>query len=367
MATVPVSAMYRAKQCIAELTVYGFAQTTVNVVFLYYMVSHPGVWLSAYAAWNCLLVVVPSLLIFVRGCVIFQECRFDRRYLFSATRFKQLFAFSAYRFGGAICSILSQQGMALIVNKLLGPARNAAMAVAGTVSSHSQTFAGSLSAAFYPAVTNACGENDYGKMRRLAFAACKLSGLFALVFALPLMVEIKEVMRLWLKNPPEGASDVCWCLLCAAVLENATSGHYMVIFSVGDIKKYQFWVAMAGLVVLPVAAVFMVAGLGLIGVGCSLLISAIMVAVVRLYFGNKVGKFSPLPWIRHLLAPFGVCSSITLAIGCLASSFAGKGFSGICLVTLAMECFFIPMAWFLVLDQYDREFLLRRCKWLRKS
>ena len=49
MVNVPFSAMYTAKQYIAELTVYGVVSSTCNVAFLYYMITHPSDWLTKYS------------------------------------------------------------------------------------------------------------------------------------------------------------------------------------------------------------------------------------------------------------------------------------------------------------------------------
>ena len=45
MFNVPFQAMYTAKQEIAELTIYSFATTTLNAIFVCYMASNPGYWL----------------------------------------------------------------------------------------------------------------------------------------------------------------------------------------------------------------------------------------------------------------------------------------------------------------------------------
>ena len=67
MANVPFSAMYGAKQYIAELTIYSFITSTLNVFVLYYMIKHPSDWLLEYSAWTCLLAVVPQLIISIRA------------------------------------------------------------------------------------------------------------------------------------------------------------------------------------------------------------------------------------------------------------------------------------------------------------
>ena len=59
MVSVPFGAMYGAKQYIAELTVYGFVCTTLNIIVLGYMVTHPGDWLVKYAFWLRMMVDAP--------------------------------------------------------------------------------------------------------------------------------------------------------------------------------------------------------------------------------------------------------------------------------------------------------------------
>lgn len=364
MINVPFTAMYRAKLYIAELTIYGFVQTLVNVVFLYYIASRPGDWLVEYAVWNCLLLVVPHVLICIRGWIIFPECRFAPKYLIDVQRFKKLFAFAACRFGGALSSILSNQGMALMVNKTLGPSKNAAMTIANSAAGHSQTFAGALTSALYPVVTNAAGEGDLLKMRKWAFASCKFSAFFVLVFALPLMCEIDEVMRLWLINPPQSSPFLCWCLLVAAVLENITSGHYMAIFSIGRIKGYQFWVSVAGLMALPIAFVFVVAGVGVVGVGMALIAAAVIVAIVRLYYGRNVGTMPVRYWIVNIFFPFLAASFLSYLIGLVLKHSLVPCFWRLCIVTLVMEGVFLPICWWLAMDYDERNYLTARLRQL---
>ena len=366
MVNVPFTAMYRAKLYIAELTIYGFAQTLANVIFLYYIASNPGDWLVVYAVWNCILIVVPHLLICIRACIVFTECRLKTGYLLDIGRFKQLFSFAVCRFGGALCGIVSNQGMALLVNKMLGPTKNAAMAVANSASSHAQTFAGALTSALYPVVTNSAGEGDMEKMRKWAFAACKFSVFFVLVFALPLMCEIDEVMKLWLVKPPRAAPFLCWCLLIVSVLENITSGHYMAIFSIGSIKHYQFWVSIAGLAALPFSYLLVLLFDGIRGVGVALIMTAVLIVAVRLYFGRTVGTMPVKYWVQKILFPFLGASLVSYFAGRLLSLSIPPSPMRVFFATCLIEIIFLPLAWRFAMDKSEREYLVCRLKMAKR-
>jgi len=205
MASVPYRAMYTAKQEIAELTIYSCAQTIVNVVAMYYMVSHPRDWLVGYAVFACLLSVVPNLIIMIRACMVYPECTFDRHLLWLPNRLKELSVFVAGYFWGAITGMAQYNGLSIIVNKFMGPRYNASMAVGNTVTSQTLTLSSALTGAFSPAVTNAAGEGDWDRMRTFALRACKFGAILFLLFVIPAAIESEELLRLWLKNPPPGA------------------------------------------------------------------------------------------------------------------------------------------------------------------
>ena len=125
MVAVPVNAMYTAKQYIAELTVYSVVTTTLNAFFLYYMISHPGVWMVKYAFWSLLLSILPSLIIFLRGFYLFEECKLKFQYLISWSRIKQLAYFVGMWTCGGTAWLLRIQGINILINKYFGVKVNA--------------------------------------------------------------------------------------------------------------------------------------------------------------------------------------------------------------------------------------------------
>ena len=185
MINVPFRAMYTAKQYISELTIYDFARTTLNFLFLHFMVTHPDDWLIKYAAWMCLLSVVPQILICVRAFFIFPECRIDFSFCFSRTRFRQLGNFAFWQTIGLFGGLIKREGVAIVVNKFYGPIANASMTVANSVSSHTEALVASMQGAFTPAITQLYGEGHNDLMVKMSFRACRLGVLSVLVFIIP--------------------------------------------------------------------------------------------------------------------------------------------------------------------------------------
>ena len=97
MVNVPFSAMYTAKQYIAELTIYSVVTSTLNVLMMYYMVTHPNDWLVRYAAWMCFISIMPQIVICIRAIIIFPECKINLSYMWDRARLKRLGSFSGWQ------------------------------------------------------------------------------------------------------------------------------------------------------------------------------------------------------------------------------------------------------------------------------
>lgn len=354
MVTLPFNAMYQAKQYIAELTVYSFVTITLNACFLYYMVTHPGVWLVKLTFWSTLLTIAPQLIIAWRAIKLFPECRFVSRYMWDVPRMKELFVYASYRFFGAISMMIERQGMDILVNKVLGPAKNAAMNVGGTVSGHCNCLAGALLGAISPAITNAYGAGDRLRVQVLANSACKYSAVMVLVFVLPLLIEAEKVFDLWLDNPPEGAVSISLCLMGVLVLENLSCGLYMPIFADGRIRGYQISVCSAVVLTIPLAWALLRFGWGLLAVGYARLVVEAVVVVVRLYFSHTICGLSILHWVRGIFVPLFFASTLAVAVGVAVAHFLAPTFARVVLTTVLVNLMFLPLVWLFVFAPDER-------------
>lgn len=367
MVSVPYNAMYQAKQYIAELTVYSFVTSTVNAFFLYYMISHPGDWLSSLAFWTCMLSLAPHLIIALRAYKLFEECVVVPKYLWDWDRIKELALYAFYRFFGALSIMIKSQGMSILVNKYLGPARNAAYSVGGTVSAHADSLAGSLLGALSPAITNAYGAGDCKRVRVLVFSACKLSCVLALIFFIPLFLEVSEVLTIWLKTPPEGAAPICCCLMGTTVLEHMSCGLYMAIFADGRIRNYQMSCLAYSIVTVPFAWLLMINGLGIVSVGYALLLGRAIIICARLYYAQRLCGLSAEKWLSRIFTPLLIATLFALSFGLVLRHVFAPSFLRIVYITVVVNVVFIPMTWFMIFENEERRFVIRRVNgWIDK-
>lgn len=357
MLSMPWNAMYIAKQYIAELTIYSFITTTLNACFLYYMVTHPGVWLSRFAFWQCLLAITPNLIIWIRAHYLFPECRIVRRHLNCLQNVKKMASFALWSAWGTLGVVLRSQGLAILVNKYFGPKANAGVAVGTNLSGQCDTLAGSMIGAFAPAIFNAWGANDYDRARKLAYQTCKIGTLLILVFAIPLSLEVDEVLRLWLRNPPQYAAGICVFVMAMTVIDRLATGHMICVNANGKVALYQAFVGTSLVLSLPVAWLLITLGAGVYSVGWAMVATMVACAASRVWFARSLVGMSAWYWLKQICIPLLLLTMISIGVGALPRMFLSQSFLRVCTTTLLVEAVIIPLAWLLILDSSEKIYL----------
>ena len=360
MVNVPFSAMYAAKQYIAELTIYGFITATLNVSMLYYMVSHPGAWLTRFAVWTCVLSVVPQIIICIRAYSIFPECKINIRYMWDRDRLRRLGYFSGWQMLGVFCGMLRSQGMTIVVNRFFGAAMNAAQAIGTNVQGHCNSLAAAMQGAFVPVITQACGAGDYEKMNRFVIRTGKFNVMLSMIFVIPLALELPEVMVLWLKNPPDYSIGLCYCAMVFHLVDCCTTGHMVAINAYGKIALYQIVVNSVSIMTIPLAIVFGIVWRNVYVVMSAVIFVAALVSLIRILFARILIKTSARAWVNGVLVPLAIAIVVCAGIGWMPHMAMEASFLRVCVTTAMCEIVFLPLTWFVLLSDEEREFVIEK-------
>jgi O-antigen/teichoic acid export membrane protein len=330
--------------------------------FLYYMVTHPGDWLCRLGAWDCFMGMLPTLIIAIRSYFIFPECRFEMSHLRSWKDICRLATFTGWYAFGILGNLVRGQSLSLMVNKFLGAADNAAAGIAGSLAGKTRVLSGSLRSSFAPAITNAYGAGDIQRMTVLFYAICKFSAMLTLLVAVPVCVESREIMVLWLKTPPPAASGLMIVVSISIVLEHLTMGHWMVISAKGQVALYQFLVGICFCMSFPVGYLFLKCGYGVYSVGYTLVITYVGAVLLRLWTVKRLFGISPRKWLCRIFVPLLATSALSGAAGWCARMFLDASLARVAVAALLAEIVFVPLAWFWVLDRSEREWIVNVAK-----
>ena len=354
MVNVPFQAMYTAKQYIAELTIYSFLQTAFRTGFIYYMVCHPRDWLVPYAIGMGVVAVVPQMVMCWRACVVFKECRLVSAAFRELYRVKQVASYALWTAVGGMGYIASHQCMSILMNNFFGAKVAGGFGVAQTVSGEAASLTGALQGAFQPAVTTAFGAGDMEGMRKMAFRVCKIGTLLTVMFALPMALEIDEILRLWLQSPPPYASEFCLCMLAFIVIEKFTCGHITAVNASGRIARFQIARGILRTLVIPLAMIPAYCGWGPIAAAIALPLSVLCVDIGDVYLAKDCVGMGVQVWLRDVIWPISVLLVGALLVGSVPRSLLSASCCRIGVTTISVLLFLMPCAWFAVLTKEER-------------
>ena len=360
MVSVPWNAMYSAKQYIAELTVYSFAASTLNAAFVYYMVTNPGIWMTKYGLWQCLLGILPNTIIAVRAFYLFPECRVLKRHLNCWRNIRQLWSYAGWNAWGALGAMLRMQGSMVVINMFFGPVVNAAAAIGSSISTHCISLSGGMINAFSPAIYNAWGAERMETARNLSYRACKFGALLILIFAVPLILEIHEVLVIWLETPPKFAGGFCVFVLVMNIIDRVASGQQILVNAKGKIALYQAFLGTSQVLTLPIAVGLIYLGVGPYAVGWSMVATMGFNALGRAWFARHLVNMSVRHWIRSVVIPILIITLLSAGIGYVPRFFMSASVWRVLVTTVFVEVTLLPLVWFIALDCGERQYVGER-------
>ena len=357
MINVPFTAMYTAKQYIAELTIYSFVTSTLNVIVLYYMVTHPAEWLVRFAAWACMLTVVPQIIICVRALLIFPECKIIVAYMWNRDRLRRIAAFSLWQAMGNFCGLLRTQGMSIVVNKFFGATMNAAQTIGNTVQGHCFTLAAAMQGAFVPVITQACGAKDFRKMNEYVIRVCKFNMILSLLFIIPISLELPMVLKLWLKNPPEFAIGLCYCAMAHHLVSACTVGHMVAVNASGKIAAYYVVLSLISIFTLPIAVVIGLLWRNVYAIMGVVVVMECLNSIGRILFARREVGASVRKWLKDVLRPTILVVITCVAIGSIPKMWMQPSLSRVLSTSMLCVMSFVPIIWFGVLSLTEKAFV----------
>ena len=360
MVNVPFSAMYTAKQYIAELTVYSLVQTIVRTIFIYSMTLRQGDWLVVYGLATCLILIVPQILICIRAIVVFPECRFRVAYVALWGYARRLAAYAGWQSFGGFGYLARHQFLTVVVNRFFGPRVTASFSIGEMVSAEAAALTGALNTAFAPAITTACGEGNWERMRRMAYQACKFGTLLTMLFAIPLGLEMSEVLRLWLKDVPQWTEGICLIMLAVVVIDKFSLGHGIGVNASGRVACFQVYRGLACMTAIPFSIVAVLVFRHVYAVAVALLVTTCIACFSDVWVARTRIGLSARYWLFKIVVPLGVVSLVTCAIGFIPHYFLAPSFLRIVVTTLVVFLCLVPLSWLFVLNVYEREFVSNR-------
>lgn len=156
---------------------------------------------------------------------------------------KRLLSFTGWNLLGSSSSVVSTQGMGIMLNLFFGVIANAALGIANQVLSGIYNIAASFTNAFNPVLVKSYAEGDVHYYTNLLGKASRLTFCLMWIVCLPFLVWCKELLSLWLGEVPQYSVCFCRIMVLYSLIEGVSAPLWMIAQAEGDIKYYQITIS----------------------------------------------------------------------------------------------------------------------------
>ena len=150
------------------------------------------------------------------------------------------------------------QGINMLMNVFFGTVINAARGISGQIQNAIQNFCVNLVIAFRPQIVESYAHKNYSRTRNLMYAISKLSFILFYILAIPVIMEIDYILKLWLGNEiPDYTAPFTILALLSMFPRNFVMALSQVVHATGKMAKYQICSALVIIFILPVSYIFL--------------------------------------------------------------------------------------------------------------
>lgn len=212
--------------------------------------------LILYTGWISLITIVCFVIKILWCHVKYSEIKYEKRDLLNSKEtITEMMGFIGWNTFGSFAVILRNQGVAIVLNTFFSTAINAVYGIANQVSSQLSYFSQMMTTSMTPQIMKSKGENNENRLLYLSFLTSKLSYFLSIIFAIPLIVNIDFVLKIWLGNVPEFTKYYCITSVIIFLIMQLYPGLNRAIQADGRIKAYNIWLSIIMFIPIIVAVI----------------------------------------------------------------------------------------------------------------
>lgn len=270
----------------------------------------------------------------------YEECILNFKRYWDWKVVHKITSFSGWNFLTAITSLVTVQGLGVVLNHFFGSVANAAQGIANQVNGQLSSFSTNMMKALNPVIVKTTAGSDLKSINQVTLTGCKISTLLIIFFAIPVILKMSYILEIWLKDVPEWSVLFCRLQLIYTIIWQVASPAATVIYGNGKIKHYAIFKSIMN--ILPLLFTYLIFSVG--GDPVWLYIPLIIFMgiggdIVIIEYAHKLCNISRIDYMINVLLPLsGICILMTVS-GYVFLRVIREGFGsliGCCAITSIM-------------------------------
>lgn len=217
---------------------------------------------------------------------------------------KEMLGFTGWNLFGGLAMIARNQGVAIIINLFLGTITNAAYGIANQINGAIGNFSSTFQKAINPQLMKSEGMNNRYRLVSISYISSKFSVLALSLFAVPLIIEMDEVLKIWLKDDiPPYTMRLAQSIILLSIVYQYSVGIMSAIQATGRIKNYQITMGTILLLNVPIAFIILKLGYPVYYTTMAFVVLEVISLFVRLLMASRLVGMNIKDFTYNVLNP----------------------------------------------------------------
>lgn len=300
-------------------------------------------------------------IIYYRYCKSnFEECRGHGK--FDISLFKEMLGFSSWNFLSSSPFILNTQGVTMLINVYFGLAFNTARGLASQVEGAVMQFVGNFTMAVNPQITKSYASRQMDDMYLLVCRGAKFSSYAMFIMMIPLILEMRPILDLWLGNYPSYTVDFARLALIMGFLDCMGSSGYTACMATGKLKKYALIIAPIGISEFVLTWIAFKCGAPAISTYIIYVFVKLATNIARMILMKEMIGL-PIPmYLRKVYAPISCVLFLSFTSSWLIYYYSDNTILGISFTILLSVLLTIFISYFVGMSKREKQFIDNKIK-----
>ena len=236
----------------------------------------------------------------------FPESRFAR--IIDKAQITEMFKFAFWNLFGNMAAIACTPILNVFLNMFFGPVVNAARAIAVNIQHVVNGFILNFQLAVVPQITKSYASGQLKRMQKLVITSSKFSYFLFFFIALPLTIEARQVLTLWLGEIPDHTISFMQLTMLTMLISSWIQPLHTANLATGKISRFQTWRGGVMLTMLPISYLALKAGAIPEVVFVVQLVVTFIAQVVMLFLIRPLIKLSLREYVMEVFIRSGTVS-----------------------------------------------------------
>ena len=309
--SVPYDAVIIAHENMLFVAILGITESLLKLLIAFYITYTGSDKLINYGLLMALISIF--LLIFrqIYSHSQYKEVQINFKKYFNKALFKEMSFFAGWALLSSAASMITMQGISIVLNSFFGVLVNAAQGVANQIAGQLSAFPNTMLKALNPVIVKNEGRKDRGQMLKTAMTGSKISFFLFAIVSVPVILDMPFILEVWLEKVPDYAVIFCRLILIRLVINQLTVTFPTAISAIGKIRTIAICNSIIWILTLPVSYLLFKGGASPEAIYVVVLFTEVILAISYTLFLRHLGGLSLTSFFKIVVVP----SLTTLIVG----------------------------------------------------